>query len=76
MNEYCGKCSKIFNMNCLLKRLSSFAILSLGKRELVAFWCHVTVSILGLFLTVPCIGLQCVIVAFPGHTHFLQTAHT
>ena len=25
-----------------------------------------TVSVLCLFLTVPCVGLQCVIVAFPG----------
>ena len=30
-----------------------------------------TVGILCLFLTMPWVGLQCVIVAFPGHTHFL-----
>ena len=30
-----------------------------------------TVSVLCLFLTVPWVGLQCVIVAFPGHTHLL-----
>ena len=28
----------------------------------------VTVSVLCLFLTVQWVGLQCVIVAFPGHT--------
>ena len=28
------------------------------------------VSVLCLFLTVPCDGLLCVIVAFPGHTLF------
>ena len=28
-----------------------------------------TVSILFLFLTVPWFGHQCLIVAFPGHTH-------
>ena len=30
-----------------------------------------TVGILCLFLTMPMVGLQCVIVAFPGHTQFL-----
>ena len=28
-----------------------------------------TVSVLCLFFTVPWAGLQCVIMAFPGHTH-------
>ena len=56
--------------------LSGFAIISLGKRELVAllllsFCCHVAVSGLCFFLTVPWVGLQCVIGAFPGHTHIL-----
>ena len=35
--------------------------------------CHVTVSVKRLFLTVPWVGLQCV-VAFPGHTHLLVKA--
>ena len=30
-----------------------------------------TVSVLRLFIMVPRVGLQCVIVAFPGHTHLL-----
>ena len=30
-----------------------------------------TVSVLAVFLPVPWVGLQSVIVAFPGHTHFL-----
>ena len=30
-----------------------------------------TVSVLWLFLTVPWVGLQCVIVVFPDHTHLL-----
>ena len=30
-----------------------------------------TVSVLWLFLTVPWVGLQCVIVAFPDHTDHL-----
>ena len=28
-------------------------------------------SVLWLFFTVPCIGLQCVIVVISGHTHLL-----
>ena len=30
-----------------------------------------TVSVLCLFLLMPCVGLQCVIVALPGQTHLL-----
>ena len=30
-----------------------------------------TVCVLWLFLTVPWVGLQCVIVVFPDHTHLL-----
>ena len=48
--------------------LSSFAIISLRKRELVVFLLlssrrHVAACVLCLFFMV---GLQCVIVAFPG----------
>ena len=44
------------------------------KIELVAmlllfFWCIVTVNVLWFFLTVPCVGLQCVILVFPDHAH-------
>ena len=47
----------------------------MGKRELVAllclsFWCLVTISFLRLFLSVPCIGLQCVTMVFPDHASF------
>ena len=46
------------------------------KRELAALlwlssWCLVAVSALWLFLMVPWVGLQCVIVVFPHHTHLL-----
>ena len=46
------------------------------KRELVAllllsFECLVTVNVLWLFLTVPWIGLQCVIEVLTDHTHVL-----
>ena len=37
-------------------------------------WCHMAVSVLCLFLAVPCVGLQCVIVTFPYLTHLLVMA--
>ena len=53
---------------------SSFTIISMGKRELVPLlclssWCLVIV--VWLFLTMPQICLQFVIVVFPDHTHLL-----
>ena len=53
---------------------SSFAIILLGKRELAALlslfsWCLVIV--LWLFLSVPWVCLQLVIVVFSDHTHLL-----
>ena len=39
--------------------------------QLLCFGCvvHVAVCVPCLFLAVPLVGLQSVIVAFPGHTH-------
>ena len=53
---------------------SSFAIILLWKRELVALlslssWCLVIV--VWLFLTVPLVSLQFAIVVFPDHTYLL-----
>ena len=53
---------------------SRFAIFLVGKRELVALlsltsWCLVIV--VWLFLAVPWVCLQFVIVVFPDHTHLL-----
>ena len=53
---------------------SSFAIILMGKRELVALlslssWCLVIV--VWLFLAVPWVCLQFVIVVFPDYTHLL-----
>ena len=53
---------------------SSFAIIVMGKRELVASLCLYSgglVSVVSLFLTMPRVCLQFVIVVFPIHTHFL-----
>ena len=41
--------------------------------SLVFSWCLVTVTVMWLFLTMPWIGLRCVIAAFPDHTHFFIT---
>ena len=53
---------------------SSFVIISMGKRELVALlclfsWCLVIV--VWLSFTMPRVCLQFVIVAFPDHIHLL-----
>ena len=41
-----------------------------GCFAFIANGCLVTVNAMWLFLTVPWVGLQCVIVVFPGHTYF------
>ena len=69
--EFCN-CS----MFCcaLLCVYSSFAIISMGKRELVALLCLTSwclVIVVWLFLTIPRICLQFVIMIFPDHTHLL-----
>ena len=53
---------------------SSFASILMGKREVIALlslssWCLVIV--VWLFLVVPWVSLQFVIVVFPDHTHLL-----
>ena len=55
---------------------SSFAIILKRKRKLdalllLSYRCTVTVNVLWLFLTVPWVSLQCVIVVFPDQTHLL-----
>ena len=52
---------------------SSFAIILMGKRELIAllrlsYWCFVI--IVWLFLAVPWVCLQFVTVVFPDQTHY------
>ena len=53
----------------------SFAIILMGKRELVALlslssWC--LLMVVWLFLTVPLVCLQFVNVVFPDHTHYFE----
>ena len=40
---------------------------------LLSFECRVTVTVMKLFLTVPWVGLQFVIVVFSNHSHLLLT---
>ena len=66
-------CSSLF-WHTLLYVLSSFAIVLTRQGELVtllvlSFGCLFTVNVLWLFLTVPWLGMQFVIVVFPDHTH-------
>ena len=41
------------------------------KPRLLSYRCIVADSVLWLFLTVPWVGLQCVIVVIPDHTHLI-----
>ena len=53
---------------------SSFAIISMGKIELVALFCLSSlclVIVVWLFLAMPRVCLQFVIVVFPDNTHLL-----
>ena len=70
----CG--SSVFCFLCITFCPFIFAIILKRKRKLVAllllfYICIVTINVLWLFLTVPWVGLQYVIVAFPDHTHLL-----
>ena len=63
-------CSALFCFAIILKRKRiHVALLVLSYR------CIVTIDVLWLFLTVPWVGLQCVIVGFPDHTQLLLYAH-
>ena len=58
----------------------SFAIIPLGKKELVALLllcseCCVAIISLWLFLSIPLVGQMYMIVAFPGHTHLRFTVN-
>ena len=69
-----GVCNCYMFCCTLLYVHSSFAIILMGKRELVALlslssWCLVIV--VWLFLTIPRVCLQFVIVVSPDHTHLI-----
>ena len=73
---YCW--SSVFEFVCyaLLCVHSSFAIILKRKRKLVALLllscrCIVTINVLWPFIAVPWVGLRCLIIIFPDHTHLL-----
>ena len=69
--EFCN-CSMV--CCALLCVQSSFAIILMGKRELVALLilsCWYLVIVVWLFLAVPPVCLQFIIVVFPDHTYLL-----
>ena len=49
---------------CSLKRKRKLSVLLL-----LSYRCIDTINFLWLFLTVPWVGLQCVILVFPDHIH-------
>ena len=68
----------LFHVFCiLLDDLSSFAIILIGKRELVAILCLYSCCLVTVIYvavphdTVGLVGPQCVIVVCPDHTHSL-----
>ena len=73
-----GVCNCSMFCCTLLYVHSSIEIILMGKRELIALfnlssWYLVMVE--RLFLAVPWVCLQFVIVVFPDHTHFLCLRH-
>ena len=69
-----GVCNCSIFCCTLLYVHSSFEIILMGKRELLALfglssWC--LVAVVWLCLAVPWVCLQFVIVVFPDHTHLL-----
>ena len=64
-----------FSLFCVLLYVhSSFVIILMGKKELVALLCLSSlclVIVVWLFLTMPRVCLKFVIVVFPDHTHLL-----
>ena len=74
-----GVCNCSMFCCTLLYVPSSFAIILMGKRELVALlslssWCLIIV--VWLFLAVPWVCIQFVIVVFPDHTHYFRFRHS
>ena len=73
-----GVCNCSMFCSILLYVHSSFAIILMGKRKLVALlslssWC--LLMVVWLFLAVPWVCLRFVIVEVPDHTHLLYFKH-
>ena len=66
----------IYKTAVFYSKINSNEYISLDKEERAGCFalivlCLVTFNVLRLFLTVPWVDLQCVIVVFPDHTHLL-----
>ena len=73
-----GVCNCSMFCSILLYVHSSFAIILMGKRKLVALlslssWC--LLMVVWLFLAMPWVCLRFVIVEVPDHTHLLYFKH-
>ena len=73
LREFCVCLCFVIHYLCVH---SSLAIILKRKRKLVAlllssYRCTVTLNVLWRFLTVPWVGLQCVIVVYLDHTNLL-----
>ena len=70
-----GLCLSLFCCALLCVHFSLTIILKRTRKPvallLLSYRCIVTINVLWLFLMVPWVGLQCVIVVFPDHTHLL-----
>ena len=58
----------------VLSVLSSFAIILIGRESWLLYFVFLNVSVLWLSLTMLWVGLRCVVVVFPDHTHFLTVS--
>ena len=54
--------------------LQSSELVGVVALLLLSSECYVAVIVSCLFLAMPCFGLQCVIVALPGHSRLLVTS--
>ena len=67
---FCVLCLFCYAILCGLSCFSIIMIklIELAALQLLSSLCLVTISVLWLFLAMPCVGLHCVIVVFPCDT--------
>ena len=71
IHTMCMRATKILLSLPLSLRCSMLHWVPKSDLLLLSYRCIVTINALWLFLTVPWVGLQCVVVVFPDHTHLL-----
>ena len=73
----CGASVFVFNLLFITLNVHSSFCYHLEEEEkadcfaFLSYRCLVTVNVLWLFLTAPPVGLKCVILVFPDHSHLL-----